>query len=94
MGPVPLERIPVPSQRELHEALRRIYEQYAFEEDEEEEEAEYEEEEEISRFPPHFRPRRWCRFVVEGACCPYGSSCTFAHHESEFLGAPAGPRGR
>ena len=71
-----------------------------------EEEEDDEEEEEISRFPPHFRPRRWCRFVVEGACCPYGSRCTFAHHESEFsgfasdsvlgpfLGAPARPRGR
>ena len=54
VGPVPLGRIPVPSQRELHEALRKFYEQYAFEEDEEEEEAEYEEEEEISRFPPQF----------------------------------------
>ena len=58
-GPVPLERIPVPSQRELHEALRRFYEQYAFEGDEEEEDEEDEEEEQISRFPPHFRPRRW-----------------------------------
>ena len=92
---MPLERIPVPSQRELHEALRRFYEQYAFEEEEEEEEdeAEYDDEEEFSRFPPHWRPRRWCRFVVEGACCPHGNRCTFAHHESEFLGAPAGPRG-
>ena len=35
-----------------------------------------------------------CRFVVEGACCPVGSSCTFAHHESEFLGAPAGSPGQ
>ena len=93
-GPVPLERIPVPSQRELHEALRRFYEQYTFEEDEEEEEEEdEEEEEEISRFPPYFRPRRWRRFVDEGACCPYGSRCTFAHHESEFLGAPADSTG-
>ena len=32
---MPLERIPVPSQREIHEALRRFYEQYTFEEDEE-----------------------------------------------------------
>ena len=46
-GPVPLERIPVPSQRELHEALRRFYQHYAFEEDEEEEEEEDEEQEEI-----------------------------------------------
>ena len=78
----------------LHEALRRFYEQYTFEEDEEEEEEDDEEEEEILRFPPYFRPRRWCQFVVEGACCPCGSRCTFAHHESEFLGAPAGLRGR
>ena len=93
--PVPLERVPVPSQRELHEAyLIRFYEQYAFKEDEEKEEEEDEEEEEISRFPLHWRPHRWCRFVVEGVCCPYGSRCTFAHHESEFLGAPAGPQGR
>ena len=75
VGPVPFGRIPLPSQRELHEVLRRLYEQYAFEEDEEEEEdeAEYNDEEEISRFPPHWHPRRWCRFVVEGACCPHGS---------------------
>ena len=83
-GPVPLERIPVPSQRELHEALRWFHEQYALEEEEEDEE-EDDEEEEISRFPPHFRPRRWCRFVVEGACCPYGSKCTVAHQESGVL---------
>ena len=62
--PVPLERKPEPSQRELHEAyLIRFYEQYAFKEDEEEEEEKDEEEEEISRFPPHWRPHRWCRFV-------------------------------
>ena len=53
----------VPSQRELHEALRRFYEQYASEEDEEEEEAESDEEEEISRFPPH------------GACSGVFSCC-------------------
>ena len=109
-SPVPSERIhepifPPAVLRALQELRRRNLEQNAFEEDEEEEEEEDEEEEEISRFPPHFRPRRWCRFVVQGACCPYGSRCTFAHHESEFsgvvsdsvlgpfLGAPAGPRG-
>ena len=64
------------------------------------------EDDDVRHFAAGFRPRRWCRFVVEGACCPYGSRCTFAHHESEFhngasdsvlgpfLGAPAGPRGR
>ena len=68
-GLVPWERIPVPSQRELHEAC----EQYAFEDDEEEdEEEEDEEEEEISRFPPHFRPRLWCRFLLTGSTCPHG----------------------
>ena len=86
--PVPLERIPVPSQRELHEAFLGFYGQ------EEADEAEYDDEEEFSRFPPHWRPRRWCPFVVEGACCLYGNRCAFAHHESEFLCAPAGPRGR
>ena len=43
-----------------------------------------EEEEEISRFPPHFRPRLWCVFVHSGLTCPRGWQCTFAHHESEL----------
>ena len=104
--PVPSERIHetlVAQLRELHVALRRFHEQDALEEEEEEEE---DEDDDVRHFAAGFCPRRWCRFVVEGACCPYGSRCTFAHHESEFsggasesvlgpfLGAPAGPRGR
>ena len=82
-SPVPSERIHEPIflpavLRALQELRRRNLEQNAFEEDEEDEE-----EEEISRFPPHFRPRRWCRFVQASGVCPRGRQCTFAHHESE-----------
>ena len=62
---VPVPQIPErPGRRELHEVLRRLQEvqeatrwreQIALLAEEEEED---EEEEEISRFPPHFRPRR------------------------------------
>ena len=48
--------------------------------EEEEEEAVVE----VSRFLPHFRPRRWCWFVLAGNICPHGWQCTFAHHESEL----------
>ena len=82
-SPVPSERIHE-LLRALQELRRRNLEQNAFEEDEEEEEEEDEEEEEISRFPPHFRPRRWCRFVQAGGVCPRGWQCTFANHESEL----------
>ena len=67
------------------ELRRRDLEQNAFEEDEEEEEEEEDEEEEaISRFPPHFRPRLWCWFLLAGSTCPRGRQCTFAHLESEL----------
>ena len=39
---------------------------------------------EVSRFLPHFRPRRWCWYVHAGSICPRGWDCTFAHHESEL----------
>ena len=39
---------------------------------------------EVSRFLPHFRPRRWCWYVLAGNICPRGWNCTFAHHESEL----------
>ena len=29
-----------------------------------------EEEVEVSRFLPHFRPRRWCWYVLAGNICP------------------------
>ena len=54
------------------------------EEQMDEEEEEEEEEVEGSRFLPHFRPRRWCRYVLAGSICPRGWQCTFAHHESEL----------
>ena len=53
-------------------------------EEEQMEEEEEEEEVEVSRFLPHFRPRRWCRFVLAGSICPRGWDCTFAHHVSEL----------
>ena len=87
--PVPSERIhepifPPAVLRALQELRRRNLEQNAFEVDDEEEEEEDEEEEEISRFPPHFRPRLWCRFLLTDSTCPRGWQCTFAHHESEL----------
>ena len=39
---------------------------------------------EVSRFFPHFRPRRWCWYVRASSMCPRGWDCTFAHHESEL----------
>ena len=84
--PVPSERIhePIKDQmRALQEVWRRFHEQNDFEEeDDEEEEEEDGEDDDVRHFAPGFR----CRFVVGGACCPYGNRCTFAHHESEFSG--------
>ena len=91
---VPVPQVSERSSRSLlHEVLRRRQEaeeaarwreQNALLEDEDEEEDEDDEEEEISRFPPHFRPRRWCQFFLAGSMCPRGWQCTFAHHESEL----------
>ena len=91
---VPVPQVSERSSRSLlHEVLRRRQEaeeaarwreQNALLEDEDEEEDEDDEEEEISRFPPHFRPRRWCQFLLAGSMCPRGWQCTFAHHESEL----------
>ena len=53
-------------------------------EEEQMDEEEEEEEVEVSRFLPHFRPRRWCWYVHAGSICPRGWDCTFAHHESEL----------
>ena len=51
--------------------------------EEEEEESdlseEEEEAEEESRFPPGFRPRQLCRFLLSGRFCPFAGQCTFAH---------------
>ena len=64
---------------EAEEAARlALLEEEQMDEDEEEEEVE------VSRFLPHFHPRRWCRFVLAGSICPHGWQCTFAHHESEL----------
>ena len=73
------------SMRELQDLRRMNQERNAFDEDEEEEKEEEDEDEGgISRFPPHFRPRLWCRFLLAGSTCPHGAWCTFAHHESEL----------
>ena len=53
-------------------------------EEEQMDEVEEEEEVEVSRFLPHFRPRRCCWYVHAGSICPRGWDCTFAHHESEL----------
>ena len=67
--------------REAEEAARlALVEEEQMEEDEDEEE----ERVEVSRFLPHFRPRRWCWYVHAGSICPRGWNCTFAHHESEL----------
>ena len=64
---------------EAEEAARlALVEEEQMEEDEEEEGVE------VSRFLPHFRPRRWCWYVRAGSICPRGWDCTFAHHESEL----------
>ena len=91
---VPVPQVSERSSRSLlYEVLRRRQEaeeaarwreQNALLEDEDEEEDEDDEEEEISRFPPHFHPRRWCQFLLAGSMCPRGWQCTFAHHESEL----------
>ena len=75
--------------RFLLESLRRRWEaeeaaRLALVEEEQMEEEEEEEEVEVSRFLPHFRPRRWCWYVHAGSICPRGWDCTFAHHESEL----------
>ena len=65
--------------REAEEAARlAVLEEEQMEEEEEEEEVA------VSRFLPHFRPRRWCWYVRAGNICPRGWNCTFAHHESEL----------
>ena len=91
---VPVPQVPERSSRSLlHEVLRRRQEaeeaarwreQIALLEEEEMDEDEEEEEVEVSLFLPHFRPRRWCRYVLAGSICPHGWQCTFAHHESEL----------
>ena len=54
------------------------------EEEESDESEEDEDDEEESRFPPGFRPRQMCRFLLSGRVCPFAGQCTFAHHESEL----------
>ena len=91
---VPVPQIPErPGRGELHEVLRRLEEaeeaarrreQITLLEEEEMDEDEEEEEVEGPRFLPHFRPRRWCRYVLAGSICHRGWQCTFAHHESEL----------
>ena len=91
MPPELLVDVPVPHVHErssrslLHEVLRtrqeaeeaaRWREQSALLEEEEMDEDEEEEEVEGSRFLPHFRPRRWCRYVLAGSICPHGWQCT------------------
>ena len=70
--------------RQEAEEAARWREQIALLEEEEMDEDEEEEEVEGSRFLPHFRPRRWCRYVLAGSICPHERQCTFAHHESEL----------
>ena len=65
---------------EAEEAARlALLEEEQMDEDEEEEEVV------VSRFLPHFRPRRWCRFVLAGRICPHGWQCTFAHSHTMSL---------
>ena len=70
--------------RQEAEEAARWREQIALLEEEQMDEEEEEEEVEVSRFLPHFRPRRWCRYVLACSICPHGWQCTFAHHESEL----------
>ena len=82
---VPVPQIPVrPSRRELHEVFSRLSRSLEEEEVVAEDVDEEEEEEEGSRFLPHFRPRRWCWFVLAGDTCSRGWQCTFAHYESKL----------
>ena len=72
--------------QELIEYTRREYSYYS-EEEEVEEEEETEQmylEEQPSRFEGHFRPRRFCAFILSGGYCWRGSSCTFAHSYDEL----------
>ena len=73
---------------ELLEYGRREYGYYSEEEEVEEEEEEETEqmdlEEQPSRFEGHFRPRRFCAFILSGGYCWRGSSCTFAHSYDEL----------
>ena len=72
---------------ELLEYGRREYGYYSEEEEVEEEEEETEQmdlEEQPSRFEGHFRPRRFCAFILSGGYCWRGSSCTFAHSYDEL----------
>ena len=82
--------VPVPQvheesayERETRLILERVARLFPVEEEQMLEEEE-EEEVEVSRFLPHFRPRRWCWYVHAGSICPRGWDCTFAHHESEL----------
>ena len=97
MPPEQLVDVPVPQVHERSsrslvydlESLHRWWEAQgaarpALLEEEQMDEDEEEEEVEVSRFLPHFRPRRWCWYVRAGSICPRGWDCTFAHHESEL----------
>ena len=90
---VPVPQVPVRSSSSLVydlESLHRWWEAQdaarlaLLEEEQMDEDEEEEEEVEVSRFLPHFRPRRWCWYVRAGSICPRGWDCTFAHHESEL----------
>ena len=87
-APEQLVDVPLPQITEkfavLQENVRRWREQNVLLAEEAGAEDEEEEEVEGSRFLPHFRPRRWCRYVLAGSICPHGWQCTFAHHESEL----------
>ena len=49
-----------------------------------EEEEDDDEDDDARHFAPGFRPRLWCPFLGGSAGCPYGNTCTCAHHESEL----------
>ena len=90
MPPEQLVDVPVPQvheessyERETRLIGERLARLVSVEEEQMHEE-EVEEEVEVSRFLPHFRPRRFCWYVHAGSICPRGWDCTFAHHESEL----------
>ena len=90
MPPEQLVDVPVPQvheessyERETRLIGERLARLVSVEEEQMHEEEE-EEEVEVSRFLPHFRPRRFCWYVHAGSICPRGWDCTFAHHESEL----------